>query len=584
MSSPLPTTPRAGLRPILLVSAVAACVYANALFGLPVLDDGWAVLDNPLVRSFDLARIFRSEYGLAGGATLAGVYRPIATITWAANYALHGRAPFGYHLGNLLLHAAATALVFLLARRLLSAIAPSRAGPGALGAALLFAVHPAHVEAVAPLVARADLLAAVGALGALLLALGPSPGRLAGAVAALAAGVLSKESAATAPILYLLVALLLPGAADLPARPGLRSPERRRALAKALGVAGLLAAALIPYLLLRPTAFGVPTAARWFGAQPPLVVWSTMTRAVAEYLRILLFPAQLMTDFGYATRIPFTTSFGAASAIATATWAALFAVGLLAARRAPLVSLAVLWTFAALLPVLNVIPIGALMAERFLYLPSVGLCLLAGQLPAAVGERLGARAGKVASVAGAVLLALLALRTVVRNADWRTPAALWTAELRHAPRDPVVNNNLAVALNARGDYRLASERLEVALASAPLYWRARVNLGVALQGLGDGEGALRELWVAVSLAPGEASPLLQLGSALAARGSHETALLVLARAEGLAPEDPKVAILEARSLAAVGRVAEARAQLLRAARLDPRDPEPSRLLATLGAP
>ncbi|HEY6002109.1 MAG TPA: hypothetical protein VIV57_04480, partial [Anaeromyxobacter sp.] len=208
-------------RPALVAAAVAALAFVSTLPNEPVLDDGWAVLDNPIVRTLDVPRALGAQYGHAAGATLQGPYRPVATLSWALQYALHGRAPLGYHLVNVLLHALATALVVLLARRVLAAAAPARAGPGALGAGLLFALHPAHVEAVAPIVARTDLLAGAGGLAALLLALGPRrPARLAAAFAALLGAMLSKETAAAVPLLYALVAALLPAAAGLEARPG----------------------------------------------------------------------------------------------------------------------------------------------------------------------------------------------------------------------------------------------------------------------------------------------------------------------------------------------------------------------------
>jgi protein O-mannosyl-transferase len=594
--------------PALVAAAVAALAFLNTLPNEPVLDDGWAVLENPVVRTLDVPRALGAQYGHAGGSTLQGPYRPLATLSWALQYALHGRAPLGYHLVNVLLHALATALVVLLARRLVAAAnaaarreGPRRAGvgprelcsrggaarpvviAGALGAGLLFALHPAHVEAVAPIVARTDLLAGAGGLAALLLALGPrSPARLAGAFAALLAAMLSKETAAAIPLLYLLVAALLPAAAGLEARPGLGSAGARRALAAAAVAALVLSAAVAAYLALRPGAAVAPVDSRWFGARPTSVVLFTMTRALAEYLHVLAFPWSLSSDFGYAARIPFTQRFGAEAAMATAIWAAVLAAGLASARRAPLLSLAVLWTFAALLPVLNLVPIGVLMAERLLYLPSVGLCVLAGQLPAAIAERAGAARWRAAPgwAAAAVLLALGG-RTLARNADWRTPLSLWQAEVRAAPRDPVVNNNLAVELTAHGEPRRALERLDVALAVAPGYWRAWVNRGIALHRLGDLEGALASFGRASAIAPREASPFYFAGWALAERGDCERALAAFARAEGLEPEDPRTVLASAACLARLGRVGEAREKLRRAAALDPQDPEPARRLAAL---
>ena len=130
-----------------------------------------------------------------------------------------------------------------------------------------------------------------------------------------------------------------------------------------------------------------------------------------------------------------------------------------------------LWTFVGLLPVSNVVPIGALMAERFLYLPSVGLCIWAGQLPQIWRERARSAGGRTAVGAiFALVLVLLAGRTVTRAAVWRTPERLYETELLHAPLDPVVNNNLAMEYSARGDHRGALERLDVVLRTAPWYW------------------------------------------------------------------------------------------------------------------
>ncbi len=570
--------------PAKIAAAAAAAMFLGTLSNQPVLDDGWAVIDSPSIRTLDLARIFARYYGHTGGGTVVGTYRPLATLSFAVQYALHGLAPVAFHAVNVLLHAAASGLVVLLARRVLAAVAPARAAAGALGAGLLFAVHPAHVEAIAPMVARADLLAGVLGLAALLLALTPLPRwRLPAASAALAAAALCKEIAATVPLLYVLVALLLPGAAGLDEKPGLATPARRRALVTAASVALALATALAPYFLLKPGGAGVPAQARWFQGQTPAVVWNTMTRALAEYWRILVFPWRLMTDFGYAARIPSTQRFGMESALATVAWGSVLAIGILSARRAPVRSLAVLWTFTGLLPVLNVVPIGVLMAERFIYLPSVGICIWAGQLPQIWRERARSAGGRTA--VGAILaavLVLLAARALTRAAVWRTPERLYEAELLHAPLDPVVNNNLAVEFNARGDYRKALERLDVALGTAPWYWRAHLNRALALHRLGDDGGARVALARAKELAPREAGPARFAAGVLVELGDVQAALAELALAERLDPEDPVVALAAGKLLVAMGRLADARAELRRAAALDPGDPEPARVLSLIG--
>jgi Flp pilus assembly protein TadD len=574
---------------MILAGLAAAAAFANTLGNRPVLDDGWAVVDNPLVRTFDLPGMFHEQLGFAAGSTLGGPYRPLATLGHAVNYALHGTAVGGYHAVNVALHVLATLLVWALARRLLAALAGGRARAGALGAALLFAVHPVHVEAVAPLVGRADLQAAVGGLGALLLALGWRERwwRLPLALLLLAAAVLSKETAAVVPGLFALVAFAVPAAAGLAAPPGLARPESRRALGVLAGVTLLLGLGLLPYLLLRPGAAVAPEASQWFAGRPPSVVALTMTRALAEYQRLLVWPVDLMTDFGYAARIPFTERLGWPSALATLAWVGVAVAGLAALRRAPLAAIGLLWSFVALSPVLNVLPVGVLMAERFLYLGSVGFCLWAGGWPSALAawaERAGgpwpARA-RLVPAASLLLLALLATRTVLRNAEWRDPLSLYQAELRHAPRDVTVNNNLAVAWLGRGEPRRAAERLAVALEVAPLYWRAHVNLGIARHRLGDLAGARAAFAAASRIAPAEGSPRYFDALALVDEGADEAALAELAKAATLDRHDPRIPLEQGKVLVRLGRLDEARGRLQQSLALDPRQEEARRLLAAM---
>jgi Flp pilus assembly protein TadD len=564
----------ASRRPRPVVAAAAVLPFLGTLRNAPVLDDGWAVLDNPLVRGGLAAagRILTEPYGVAGGASLQGPFRPLTTLSFAASYALHGRAGPGWHLVNLALHAAASLLVLALARRLAAAAGRADAARVALLAAVLFAVHPVHVEAIAPIVGRSELLAAALALGALLLALDrPRPGRVAAAAGLLALAILSKEGAVVTPGLFLLVALVLPAAAGLDARPGLAPGPPRRALARAGGAAAALALAVLPYLALRGFEVAAPPAARWFGAAPAGQVALSATRVLAEYLRVLFVPTTLGTDFAYAARIPLLAAPDAHAVVATAAWLAVLGGALAAARRAPLAAAGLLWIFVALLPVLHLVPIGTLMAERLAYLPSVGACLAAAAALAALPARAGA-------VLAAALSLLLAGRAAARAHEWRSPRALWEAEVALAPRDPVVNNNLAVELSRAGEHAAAVPRLEAALAAAPGYWRAHVNLGIAWQGLGDRAGARQAFLTARALAPREPEPLRFLAWLDEAEGRGAAAAEALAEARRLAPEASALAREHGALLLRLGRRDEGRAALREALRLDPKDGWALRLL------
>jgi Flp pilus assembly protein TadD len=602
-----PTAPGSPLRrvlaaieghPRLAVALSATLPFLVTLGNPPVLDDGWAALDNPLVWSLrNVGRIFTELYGFAGDPSVRGPYRPVTTLSYALNYAVHGRWTPGFHAVNVALHALASVLLWALARRLARAALPARADRVALLAGLLFALHPAHVEAVATIFGRTEPLSAVFTLGALLVALRwrEASWRLSAAVLLLAGGVLSKEVAVVAPALFLLIAYGLPGAAGLQTRPGLADAAGRRALLAALGVAGSLALAAVPYFLARGLDVSVAPVARWFPVGTPGThVALTMSRVLGEYLRILAFPTFLGGDFAYAARIPTLTGPTASFWIATVAWVAAGAAGaaLLLSRRAPMEGAGIVWTFAALTPVLHLVPVGVLLAERLLYLPSAGFCLAAGAalarfapataeiLPATAPSAWARRGGVIA----AAILALLAARTVVRTLDWRSAAALWESELAKAPRDVVVNNNLAVAYTARGDHALAARRLEMALAVHPRYWRAWVNLGIARRHLGDRTGAAAAFERAIEIAPEQTSPLLHLALFLEAEGDAAAAAALLARARALHPEEAILARTHGEVLLRAGRRQEARAALEAAVRLDPRDAESRRLLAGPGPP
>src|SRR6266566_6401944 len=191
----------------LVVAAVALVVHTGALWNLFALDDHYIILLNPIVRSGAAAHAFIAPYW---PPDLGGkLYRPLTIASYAIDRLVDGSLWF--HLVNLLWHAAVSVAVAAITRRLAGA-------PAALIAGVLFAVHPVHVEAVANIVGRAELMAAAFALLAVYAAL--VPGSVAWCAVALALGILSKENAAVAPALIVWAWVL-----------GLGRPTRRRALA-----------------------------------------------------------------------------------------------------------------------------------------------------------------------------------------------------------------------------------------------------------------------------------------------------------------------------------------------------------------
>lgn len=556
-----------------MVALAAALAYANTLHNLPVLDDGWAIFDNPLIKHVDqVGAIFRGSYGAAAAVEHRGLYRPLTTLSYAINWQMGGLDVLGYHVVNIGLHVLCCLLVLDLATLLGEAAHPGTPrATAALLAALLFAVHPVHVEAVTALVGRSELLAAGGALGCIYLTCTRRRARWRYPVALvlLGAGILSKENAAVAPLLFALVAVTLPGAADLEARPGTGSAEARRALRQGGALVAGMAAVIAICVLLRPPDAKIPVAALWFHDLDGRIVFNTMTRVLAEYWQLLVVPVPLGLHFYYASRFPYTPTFTLACLVDTAVWLAILCAGGASLRRAPLRAVGILWVFIALLPVLNIVRGGVLMAERLLYLPSVGFCILAGTGVAALRAHLNAAWGRVLAVGIAAVGILLAVKTWTRNAEWQNGYALWRAEVAREPQSPIPNTYLAREYMTRGELDSAGAHVLIALNAAPDYWDANLSAGRLAYRLHQDSAAARLMERAHALAPEEPDPLFFLATMRAAEGRLAVAVTLLSEAEAIDPAQARTRICRGWYLKQLGQSGEADAELKRTLELDP---------------
>jgi tetratricopeptide (TPR) repeat protein len=416
------------------------------------------------------------------------LYRPLTHLSYALDHALFAGDPRAYHRSNAVLYAA----VVLLAHRL--ALAYRMSAGAALAAALLFAVHPVHCEAVDAVAGRSELLSLFFSLAACLLfarALGPPAtrrGALFASAGAQALATLAKESAAVLPGI---LAVQRAAFADPPARGALRAWLRGfGVLAPSLGVLALV-------LALRTAVLGS------FGPRDAPLAGSdlatrllTMGAVFLVYLRLLVLPDRLQVDFYYQTLIGIVQRptlgalLGWALLLALAALALRLAVRQLrpggraeppearARRSAALCAFAIFFGF--LLPVSHVVDVGVLAAERLLFAPSLGFVLLAVLAGERVLSRVRAPELRRALAVGVVGLLALAgtARSALRAAEWRDPARLWLSAERVLASDPRVPSNLATVYLDRGDLAAAEAALARALALAPDAPFARGNLGL----------------------------------------------------------------------------------------------------------
>jgi tetratricopeptide (TPR) repeat protein len=496
-------TARTSLRWPLLCALIAVLVHWRALGHEFALDDVRLVESNPAIVSLaHIPRLFVEPYWNVAGENY-GLYRPLTIASFSVNRAILGAGPFGFHLVNVLLHAAIAALVWQVLRR-----AGTHYGTALLGGCL-FAVLPIHTEAVANIAGRSELLAALFVLAAWIAhrradEAGSAAGRwhMSAAVFYLAA-ILSKESAVLAPLLFF--------ADDVLRRRG-AAPRRGRLL---LGYAG----ACTVMLALRGVALGVhQSAAATIPLDNPAAAagpWPRVLTAVwvqLKYALLCVAPGQLVSDYSFDA-IPVARSLADSRVLAgIAFLAALVTTAVWGWKHSRPVALAVIVWVVFFLPSANLLfPTGTIMAERLSYLPSLGVCLLLAHLGAAFAagpEPLDAKRVRVLAVVVLACAAVFgfAMRTWARVPDWKNNLSLALADVRTMPRSAKLQAGAGMFLADAGDARAAEDHLRRAVEIYPEYAQMHYNLAVLLVRRGARDDAADHLRRAIELAPGNPMP------------------------------------------------------------------------------
>lgn len=408
-----------------MVVVVAVLAMAPAVANGFTYDDRFIIQDN--ARVHQLAgwwRLFGQSYWPP--PALEALYRPLPMLAYAIQWSVGGGTPWLFHVGNVALYAALSLAVWGLAARLVPAGA-------ALAVGVLFAAHPVHVEPVANVVGFAELAMTLGTVLAIAAYLrwreqGPTFGRTLAVLGGTAIAAFSKEQGVLVP-LALLVA------------EGLLVRDRRAWLARvrhglplALGLVALLGL----YVWARSRAVATwddAPAGLWMVLSPGERRW-TMLGVVAEWARLLLWPARLAIEYspphvpvhrGWSLDVlPGAVTLGSAIVLAALSW-----------RRVPVATFGLGLAAVGLLPVSNLlVPTGVVLAERTLLLPSVGVLLALSAWGDAVwrDQIRPPAAWRVIAGAVAVLVALGIARSATRTTIWRDDASLLAAATAETPR------------------------------------------------------------------------------------------------------------------------------------------------------
>jgi Flp pilus assembly protein TadD len=474
-------------------------VYGQTI-GFPYanLDDKDYVSENPHV---------------AGGLTAQGIawaftethraahWHPLTWLSLMLDSDLFGiEHPGGYHLTNVILHTANAVILFLLLRDLTAAVWPSAF------VAAVFAVHPVHVESVVWITERKDMLSGLFGLLALWAyaryASRPSMGRYLAVVVALALGLMAKPVLVTWPAIFLLLDYW-----------PLKRPFGFELLLEKLPLL-LLAAASSAITIVAQKSAGT-----MISLDSTPVSGRILRAAVlyAGYVRKTFWPANLTVSTSDSS-VHFWTALAAVTLLVTVTVLALWCA------RGGHRSMAVgwLWFLIAMLPTIGLIQVGAQVeADRFLYLPQIGLCLAVAWAAASWLPQRNGRLRCIFAVAAGLSVSGLAVCAWRQTAYWRDSIVLWDHALELAPGDYYIRYTRANALADHGRMKEAIAEYQRSLAINPKYADTYDNLGAALGTCEQFDDAIACFQKALALQPDLAAAHGNLGVALLRRDRAE---------------------------------------------------------------
>ena len=546
-------------RTVLLALALAGVTFV--VFGQTAgheflhYDDPDYVTENPhVLPGLTLANV---KWAFTTGH--AANWHPVTWLSHMLDCALFGPNPRGPHLVNVLLHAVNAVLLFLVLRTMTQAVWRS------LLVAALFALHPLHVESVAWIAERKDVLSTLFWLLTMWAYVAytrrRSVARYVVVAALLALGLMAKPMLVTLPFVLLLLDYW--PLKRFPAEKGARVSLRviRPFVVEKIPLFALSVASCLVTVLVQHQGGAVATLSKI--ALPYRI--GNAAEAYAEYLLKTLWPAKLAAFYPHP---------GASLAWGVAILSAfvLAAVSVLALRTLKsrrYVAVGWLWYVGTLIPVIGLVQVGdQAMADRYTYVPLIGVFIV---IAWALGEAVAAKPGWRAVIVAYVVLTMgvLGALTWVQTSRWRNDTALFSHALAVTEYNAVAHNNLGNALLRDGLRDQAIRHFRDALEIDPGHIRAYVNLGQALYELGNIQEAVQLYARALQLAPNHAPAHVSLGVALLKAGHPEEAAQHLARAVQLDPENVEAHNNLGVALAAQGRLKEAAQHFAEALRLRP---------------
>ncbi len=543
---------------IFLVAMIWAVFGQTLRYGFVNFDDEKYVYENPDVTAG------LSLKGIAWAFTHvhAANWHPLTWISHMLDCQFYGLNPGGHHFTNILLHTTSTLLLFLVLRRMTGALWRSAF------VAAVFAIHPLHVESVAWVSERKDVLSGLF----FMLTIGAyvryvhhpwSLYRYLMVALMLALGLMSKPMLVSLPFVLLLLDYWPLG--RLETRTGQRNHllSLRQIILEKLPLIGLAAASCLA------TIFAQHETIKSFETiSLPLRAGNALISYVA-YLRQMFWPA------GMAVFYPFSPgAVGVSNVILSSVLLAGISAGVFVLRRhRPYLLTGWLWFLGMLVPVIGLLQVGAqARADRYTYLPEIGLYLALTWAVADFCAGWRHRRLLLGGCSAGILVALfISART--QTSYWRNSESLWTHTLACTSNNLVAHTDLGFALLQQGRVDDAVFHFQQALQIRPGYADSWFNLGNALLQQGRVDDAMVHFQQALQIRPGYADAHFNLGVALVRKGNVDEAIAQFQQAVEIEPDDAEARLALGNALLQQGRVDEAMVYFRTARQIEPDDAE-----------
>jgi tetratricopeptide (TPR) repeat protein len=558
------TTPIIALIPILILLLVSFTVYFNALSGAFVYDDKTQIVDNPWIRDIgNIPTIFsKSVSSYQSKRITSNYYRPLMHIVYMLNYHVFGLKPWGFHLVNILFHCGVSVLVFLIIRRFL----PELGITTFLGylsppfiAAMLFASHPIHTEAVTWIAGLPDVSFTFFYLLSLYLYISFRDGAkrcYPWSILSFSVATLFKEPALTLPIILIAYDYLL------------KKLDETFFVRIKRYLPYIVVSAI--YLLARYYALGRFAPVEFYADLSTYESIINVLPLFREYLTSLLWPFNLNL---WHTFHPISSLFEVKGMISIIVTVVFFVVAVSAYRKNKVLFFGLLLLVIPLLPVFYIKGIGwKPYAERYLYLPSVGYVLLPAVFLSWANEKLP-RAAKSISIVLIIIVGLYAVGTITRNNVWKDSFTLWSETAEESPDSAVAHSELGITYVAQGQLDRAIAEFQTALRLKPDYVEAHNNLAKAYGSQGRLDGAIAESQIVLRLKPRDAVAHNNLGAAYGSQGQLDRAIAEFQIALRLKPDYAEAHHNLGAACLSQGQLDRAIAEFQTALRLKPDDAE-----------